>query len=201
MARSARITPASVKERIPDTRLRKFVDDVSSGSNLNDAVAAIALLDTGAAIAPALAVEVLGLRAPILRLLMEGCPRAGRLCAWCGTDLAPEREHHRPECPWLGIVNASSWLDGIQATYGTRVTDTERLERIRELARILLTPSASGASPIDLHDQAAWSEAQRTAYLELRREAGLQPDVTRETAGLRAPLRAPPNRQGTSERV
>jgi hypothetical protein len=198
---AVRITPASVKERIPDSTLRKFVDDVSSGATLTDGAAAITAIDMGAAIAPALAVEVLGLRAPILRLLTEGCPRAGRFCAWCATDLAPEREHHRPECPWLSIVNASSFLDGIQAGLGTRVTDTERLERLRELARILLTPAASGSSPIDWSARHTWSEAQRFAYLELKGEAGLLGPADRVPSGLRAPLKVPPNRQGTSDRI
>jgi hypothetical protein len=198
---TVRITPASVKERVPDSTLRQFVDDVSSGATLTDGAAAIAAIDMGAAIAPALAVEVLGLRAPIVRLLTEGCPRAGRFCAWCATDLAPEREHHRPACPWLSIVNASSFLDGIQAGLGTRVTDTERLERLRELARILLTPAASGSSPIDWSARHNWSEAQRFAYLELKGEAGLLGPADRQMSALRAPLKVPPNRQGTSDRI
>jgi hypothetical protein len=201
MAHSGRITPASIKDRIPHSVLRKFVDDVCLGANLNDPKLAVAVVDTGAAIAPALAAEVLGLRLPIMRLVTEGCPRAGRLCAWCATDLEPDRERHRPECPWPSIVSASSFLDGIHAPFGARITDSERLERVRELVRILLVPSASGASPIDLEAQAAWSEAQRTAYLELRREAGVLPSVTRESSLPRAPLRVPPNRQGTSNRI
>ena len=181
--------------------LRKFVDDIASGATLTNTTALVMAIDTGAAIAPALAVEVLGLRAPVLRVLTEGCPRAGRFCAWCATDLVPEREHHRPECPWLSIVNASSFLDGIQATLGTRVTDTERLERVRELARILLAPSSSGKCAIDLADRGLWSEAQRSAYLELKREAGLLAPAGQEPSSLRAPLKVPPNRQGTSDRI
>jgi hypothetical protein len=202
VAHSVKITPVSVKERIPDSLLRKFVEDVASGANLHDAMAAIAVLDIGAAIAPALAAEVLGLRPPILRVLSEGCPKAGRLCAWCGTDLAPERERHRPECPWLAIVNASSWLDGIQASFGTRTTDTERLERTRELVRIVFTPSARGVSPIHLEEEAAWSEAQQGAYEELRREIGLWATLTRETARPRPRQKAPPRpkRPGVIER-
>jgi hypothetical protein len=200
VARSIKMHPGSVKERIPETTLRKFVDDIASGSNLADPRSAIALLDTGAALAPALAGEVLALRAPILRALTEGCPKAGRLCAWCETSLVAETERHRPGCPWLSIVNASSWLGGIQMAIGTRTTDTDRLERLRELVRIVLATSAMGASPIHLEDEAVWSDAQRAAYDDLRREAGLVAIAPLEPRSFRPRFRVPVRRSPASAR-
>lgn len=107
------------EERIPESHLRRFVDGLAPGvpplslEKPNDA--GVQLLEAAAAMAPSLAAEVLGLRAVILRLITEGCPRAGRRCAWCNADLAPAGEVHDRGCPWLAIINASSWLDGMQA--------------------------------------------------------------------------------------
>jgi len=115
---SVKIAFGAAEERISESHLRKFVDDLHSAvaplSIHPPGESGVHLLEAAAAMAPSLAVEVLGLRGAILRAITEGCPRAGRHCAWCETDLTATKEVHQRECPWLAIVNASSWLDGIQ---------------------------------------------------------------------------------------
>jgi hypothetical protein len=118
VGQSVNIAFGPAEERIPESHLRKFVDDLHPEAPSlfihHPGDSGVHLLKAAAAIAPSLAVEVLGLRGAVLRAITEGCPRAGRHCAWCEADLAASMEIHRRECPWLAIVNASSWLDGLQ---------------------------------------------------------------------------------------
>lgn len=120
MSRSVKIAFGAAEERIPESQLRRFVDGLSMGiptlSLEHRGESHIAVLEDAAAMAPSLAAEVLGLRAVIHRAITEGCPKAGRHCAWCGTDLTPAKELHHRECPWLALVNASSWLDRFRAS-------------------------------------------------------------------------------------
>jgi hypothetical protein len=66
------------------------------------------------------------------------------------------------------------------AAYVVDMTDTEILERIRGLVRILLTSPSPGLGPIRVEDwnEAVWTGAQRSAYAELRAEAGLVPEAS-----------------------
>jgi hypothetical protein len=56
------------------------------------------------------------------------------------------------------------------------MTAGARLEEVRELLRVLLAPGPEGEGPIRLEawNDVRWTDAQRAAYKELRREAGLQ---------------------------
>jgi len=55
------------------------------------------------------------------------------------------------------------------------MTDAQFLERIRELLRVLLAHKPLGEGPIRLEawGDVRWTEAQRGAYEELRKLAGL----------------------------
>ena len=116
MEHTVRIVLGAAEERISQSRLRKFVDNlhhrVPPPSSLDPVEPGVHLLAEAAAIAPALAAEVLELRAVVLRALSEGCPKAGKQCAWCGTDLTQAIELHHRVCPWLAILNASSGPEG-----------------------------------------------------------------------------------------
>jgi len=105
-------------EPISQSRLRKFVDDLryqTPPPSIHDpGEPGVHLLAEAAAIAPALAAEVLEFRSVVTRALSEGCPRAGKHCAWCGTDLTQAVERHHRVCPWLAILNASSGPEGSQ---------------------------------------------------------------------------------------
>ena len=118
MDRSVKIAFGNAGERVSESRLRKFVDALSPGfpsfSLDHRGESGVELLEAAAALAPSLAAEVLELRAVVVRALSEGCPRAGKHCAWCGTDLTLAIELHHRVCPWLAIVNASSWPHRIQ---------------------------------------------------------------------------------------
>jgi hypothetical protein len=112
-----KITLGTIEERILESSLRRFVDALP-GSIVTFAVddqaqSNIRLLEDAAAMAPSLAGDVLALRAVVRRALSEGCPAAGKRCAWCGADLTLAIELHHRICPWLAIVNVSSRLDGI----------------------------------------------------------------------------------------
>lgn len=119
MGPSVTIAFGPAEERIPESHLRRFVDHLSPGvaplALDQPHPAGVQLLEAAAAMAPSLAAEVLGLRAVILRAITEGCPKAGRRCAWCNADLTPAKELHDRGCPWLAIVNAFAWLEGLQA--------------------------------------------------------------------------------------
>jgi hypothetical protein len=70
---------------------------------------------------------------------------------------------------------------GLRLPRVVELTDSERLERMRELVRILLTTPSPGLGPIRVEDwdeEPVWTGAQRSAYAELRAEVGLLPDAS-----------------------
>ena len=62
--------------------------------------------------------------------------------------------------------------------HAVEMTATEHLERIRDLVRILLTVPSPGLGPLRVGDwdEAVWTEAQRSAYAELRVDFRLRPE-------------------------